>query len=315
MENTIERASLTGTVKAWVQLSRPPFHTVGVFPFVLGTLLAWRLENVFNLPLFILGTVAVVFIMLATYYGGEYSDVMEDRLSASMDRNAFSGGTQVIIKDRLPRQYPHVASYVALGLTVITGLIIQFKYDTGPLTIPLGVIGILSGFFYSMMPVRWVTRGVGEMLIGFCYGWLPVAVAYYLQTGRIHSVIHFMSIPIACTIFNVILINEFPDHPADLIARKSNLVVRFGKEKSAVLYIVMHLIGIAGYVVSVTRGLPASALIYYAPVAAVSLWLCIMMGAKKYTNKKLLETMCALTIVTNLGSALAYILALAFMRP
>ena len=316
MENTIERASLTGTVKAWVALSRPPFHTVGVFPFVLGTLLAWRFDNVFNLPLFILGTLAVVFIMLATYYGGEYADVMEDRISASMDRNAFSGGTQVVIKNLLPRHHAHIASYVALGLTVITGLIIQFKYDTGALTIPLGIIGILSGFFYSMMPIRWVTRGLGEIIIGFAYGWLPVAVAYYLQTGRIHSVIHYMSIPIACTVFNIILINEFPDHPADVIAKKSNLVVRFGKDKSAVLYVVMHLIGIAGYVVSVTQGgLPASALIYYAPVAAVCLWLCIMMGARRYTNKKLLETMCALTIVTNLGSALAYILTLFFMRP
>jgi hypothetical protein len=39
-----------------------------------------------------------------------------------------------------------------------------------------------------------------------------------------------------------------------------------------------------------------------------------MMGAKKYADKRLLELMCALTIVTNLGSAVAYILALAFMR-
>lgn len=314
MENTIERLSITGTVKAWVTLSRPPFHTVGVFPFFLGTILAWRIDNVFNLPLFILGTVAVIFIMLATYYGGEYADVLEDKLSASMDRNAFSGGTQVVIRNMLPRHHAHIASYVALGLTVITGLIIQFKYDTGPLTIPLGVTGILAGFFYSMMPIRWVTRGVGEIIIGFAYGWLPVAVAYYLQTGRINSVIHYMSIPIACTVFNIILINEFPDHPADVIAKKSNLVVRFGKEKSAVLYIAMHLIGIAGYIVSVTRGLPASALIYYAPVAAICLWLCIMVGAKKYMDKKLLETICALTIVTNLGSALAYILTLSFMR-
>ncbi len=314
MENTIERMSIAGTVKAWVTLSRPPFHTVGVFPFFLGTILAWRLDNVFNLPLFILGTVAVIFIMLATYYGGEYADVMEDKLSASMDRNAFSGGTQVVVKNLLPRHHAHVASYIALGLTVITGLIIQFKYDTGLLTIPLGVIGILAGFFYSMMPIRWVTRGVGEIIIGFAYGWLPVAVAYYLQTGRIHSIINYMSIPIACTVFNIILINEFPDHPADVIAKKSNLVVRFGKAKSAVLYVAMHLIGIAGYVVSVTQGLPVSALIYYAPVAAICLWLCIMVGSKRYMDKKMLETICALTIVTNLGSALAYILTLFFMR-
>ncbi len=315
MVNTIERMTFTGSVRAWVQLSRPPFHTVGVLPFFLGTILAWRCDNVFNLPLFMFGTIAVILIMLATYYGGEYSDVMEDSLSASMDRNAFSGGTQVVIKNLLPRHHARIASYIALGLTVVTGLIIRFGYNTGVLTIPLGVVGILSGFFYSMMPVRWVTRGVGEILIGFCYGWLPVAVSYYLQTGTIHNLIHFMAVPLACTIFNVILINEFPDHPADVIAKKSNLVVRFGKEKSALIYIVMTLIGMIGYVFSVTRGLPVSALYYYAPVAIISIFLCCMMGARKYTDKKLLEPMCALTIVTNLGTSLAYILTVYFMRP
>ncbi|MBP1749843.1 MAG: 1,4-dihydroxy-2-naphthoate polyprenyltransferase, partial [Deltaproteobacteria bacterium] len=139
MENTMERTTFTGTIKAWVQLSRPPFHTVGVFPFFLGTILAWRYDNVFNLPLFLLGTLAVVFIMLSTYYGGEYSDIMEDKLSASMDRNAFSGGTQVIIKNLLPPHHSKIGSFIALGLTVITGLIIQFGYNTGGLTIPLGI--------------------------------------------------------------------------------------------------------------------------------------------------------------------------------
>ncbi|MHB8109640.1 MAG: prenyltransferase [Syntrophorhabdaceae bacterium] len=314
MENTIHRLSFAHNVKAWIQLSRPPFHTVGVFPFFLGTILAWRLDHVFNLPLFILGTIAVVFIMLCTYYTGEYSDVFEDRLSEVMDRNAFSGGTQAVIHDLIPQHYARVASYIALGLTVVTGLIIQFVYNTGGLTIPLGIVGILSGWLYSKMPIRWVARGVGEILIGLCYGWLPVAVSYYLQTGTINPMIHWMSIPIACTIFNVILINEFPDHPADVIAKKSNLLVRFGKETGVLIYIGVTIIGCAGYLVSVMQGLPKSAYIYYAPTFLICVVLCIMMGAGKYRNKKLLETMCALTIVTNLGSSLAYIMTLYFMR-
>jgi len=62
----------------------------------------------------------------------------------------------------------------------VIGLILQFYYKTGPWTIPLGVIGMITGFFYSTPPPRWVKRGIGELLIGFCYGWLPVAAAFYL---------------------------------------------------------------------------------------------------------------------------------------
>jgi 1,4-dihydroxy-2-naphthoate octaprenyltransferase len=304
-----EKASFVTTMKVWIQLSRVPFHSVGVLPFLLGTVLAWRMDNVFHLPVFLLGIIAVILIMLCTYYTGEYYDIVEDRLSASMERNTFSGGSQVMVKNLLPYEHAKIASYAALGLTVVIGLIIQFRYKTGLLTIPLGIAGIMSGFFYSKMPIRWVKRGVGEILIGFCYGWLPVAVSYYLQTGKIDNLINWISLPIACTIFNVILINEFPDHPADLIAKKSNLVVRFGKERASYLYIFMTVTAWITFFISVMQGISKTALAWYTPVFAVSLFLAVMMGRKGYLNKKMLEVMCGLTITTNLGTGMAYILA------
>jgi len=36
----------------------------------------------------------------------------------------------------------------------------------------------------------------------------------------------------------------------------------------------------------------------------------IMMGRKSYLDRKLLQVMCGLTIVTNLGTSLAYILTI-----
>lgn len=290
-------------------MSRLAFHSVGVLPFLLGSILVWRMHNVFNFPLFLLGVSAVILIMLCTYYMGEYHDLAEDTLSASMERNTFSGGSQVIVKQQLPLEYPKFAAYVALVLTVVIGLIIQFYYKTGYLTIPLGCIGIICGFFYSYKPIRWVSRGIGEALIGFCYGWLPVAVAFYLQVGKIDDIVHWISLPIAFTIFNVILINEFPDYPADLMVSKKNLVVRFGKDRSAWLYIAMTVMTWLTVLYSVKRGLPPVTLLYHAPVFAVSFLLVIMMTRKLYLNRKLLEVMCALTIVTNLGTALAYILS------
>lgn len=306
----MEKLSFVSTLKAWIQLSRVPFHSVGVMPFILGAVLAWKTTGIFNLPVFLLGVIAVILIMLSTYYMGEYCDIFEDKLSADMDRNTFSGGSQVIVKNLLPDNYPMIASYIALALTVIVGLIIKFHYKTGVLTIPLGIIGMISGFFYSKMPIRWVTRGIGEVLIGFCYGWLPVAVSFYLQVGRIDSIITWISLPIACTIFNVILVNEFPDHPADMIARKSNLVVRLGKEKAAYLYVFVTAVALITFILSVMQGLPKITLAYYAPVFVVSVVIAVMMFKKSYLNKKMLEAICGLTIVTNLGTSLAFTLAI-----
>lgn len=298
------------TIKGWIQLSRPPFHLVGLLPFVLGALLAWHIYGVFNWPVFGWSTVAVVLIMLSTYYSGEYHDLKEDKLSAEMERNVFSAGSQVIVKKVLPHKQAKIASYVTVVLAGVIGLILQFYYKTGPWTIPLGVIGMIAGFFYSTPPLRWVKRGIGELLIGFCYGWLPVATAFYLQTGTIDNIVHWISIPIACTIFNVILINEYPDYPADLIEGKRNLMVRLGKNTAAFLYVAMTVIAWIAFGLAVSQGLPAVTFLFYLPVFIITLLLVAMMSKKDYLDRKRLELICGLTIVVNLGTALAYILAL-----
>lgn len=297
-------------IKAWIQLSRPPFHLVGIFPFILGAVAAWHIQGIFSWPVFIWSVTAVILIMLTTYYAGEYHDFKEDKLSAEMERNVFSAGTQALVKKLLPRRHAKIASYSALAMAGVAGLVLQFYYKTGPWTIPLGVIGMIAGFFYSTPPLRWVKRGMGEIMIGFSYGWLPVAVGFYLQTGTIDSIVHWISLPIACAIFNVILINEFPDYPADLIEGKRNLVVRFGKDISAYIYITMMVISWIGLALSVVYGLPLITVLFYLPVFILSLMLVISMYKRHYLDRKRLEKMCGLTIVVNLGTSLIYILGI-----
>lgn len=83
-------------LKGWVGLSRPAFHTVGVLPFILGCILTWKIDGFFNIPIFILGILAVVMVMLATYHPGEYFDYEEDRISKKLFNNMFAGGPGVI---------------------------------------------------------------------------------------------------------------------------------------------------------------------------------------------------------------------------
>lgn len=297
------------TIKEWIQLSRLPFQVVGVLPFVLGVVLAYHTYGTFDWQVFILGTLAAILIMLSTYYAGEYYDLKEDKLSAELERNRFSGGSQAIPKNLALHRQAKVASCLAILLAGAIGLILQFSYKTGPWTIPLGVVGMIAGFFYSTPPLRWVKRGIGELLIGFCYGWLPVAAAFYLQAGTIDSIVHWVSIPIGCTIFNVILINEFPDYPADLLEGKKNLVVRLGKDVAALIYIAMTIMSWIVFGLGMRQGLPPVTALFYSPFFLISLILTVLMSKKGYLDRNRLELICGLTIVVNLGTSLAYILA------
>jgi 1,4-dihydroxy-2-naphthoate octaprenyltransferase len=188
-------------------------------------------------------------------------------------------------------------------------LVLQLGYGTGTWTVPFALLGLLGGFFYSTRPVRWVSTGVGELWIAFCYGWLPVAVGYYLQTAEITSLAHWLSVPIGLTIFNVILLNEFPDYPADAAAGKKNLVVRLGQDRGAVLYAIVAFGSWISMGLSLGAGVPIRTLWFYLPILALSAALVVLVLRGRWGQRATLEILCGLNLAVNLGTTAAYILA------
>jgi 1,4-dihydroxy-2-naphthoate octaprenyltransferase len=296
-------------LSAWLALSRPPFHSVGVLPFILGGVVAWRLGGSFHWGICAWGTLGVVLVMLATYYAGEYWDYVEDSLSVQLGPSRFAGGSRVLQRGLLPRHAALWASLVSLLSAVGVALILQLGYRTGPWTIPFAILGLLGGFFYSTRPVRWVSTGVGELWIAFCYGWLPVAVGYYLQMGEIAPLVHWLAVPIGLTIFNVILLNEFPDYPADLATGKANLAVRLGRERAALLYGLTSLGSWVAMLLSLDRGVPARALWFYLPILVLSLILVVLVVRGRWRDRATLEKLCGANLVVNLGTTAAYVMA------
>jgi len=302
-------ANLLAKVSGWLAMSRPTFHIVGILPFLLGTILAWQLDGVFNSAVFLSGALAVSLSMLATYQAGEYFDYQEDALSRKHCQNHFSGGSGVLQAGILSPTVALTTSIVSLILAGIIGLVLQFILKTGPCTVILGWTGALAGFFYSTRPVRLVSRGIGEILIGFCYGWLPIASAFYIQSGYIPAVITWMSMPVGLSIFNVILLNEFPDYPADLAVGKRNLLVRIGKSRGAVIYAAASIFAWLTLPFSSWFGVPSHLLLYYLPVMILSVILVTMVLQKKYENRETLEILCGLNIVVNVGTTISFLLA------
>ena len=285
----------------WLILARPLFHTVGILPFILGLVLSWGMGNPINWPVFLLGVLMVVAIMLAAYYGGEAYDVEEDRVTWSQGTNPFSGGSGAVVGGRINPKQARRASSLAILIAILIGVFIQFGLKTGPWTLPFGLMGALSGYYYSTPPLRWVQRGVGELIIAFCYGWLPVATGYYLQTGSIHPWVHWLSIPVGCTIFNVILLNEFPDYQADSQTGKRNLVVRLGRERAYRIYGGVTLLAFFSFFALVLAGLPLQLPIVAAPFYLIGGIIYRELRKGSYQDQHTLKKLCGLNLLINLG--------------
>ena len=301
--------SFKQTLQGWITLSRLPFHIVGILPFLLGTFLAYRTTGAFTLEVFILGIVGVILIMLSTYHSGEYFDQKENAISSRIHQNQFAGGTRMIPEGKIPARIAFGTSIIAILIALLIGIVLQFLYQTGPYTLILGCLGALPGFFYSTEPIRLVKRGVGEIFIGFCFGWLPVASSYYIQTSAIAPVINWLWIPIGFSIFNVILLNEFPDYEADVATGKKNLLYRIGKQKGKVVYIIFNLLTCLTMLISPCFGIPSKVIYFYLPFVAIALFIVYQILKNRHEDARQLEILCGLNIAVNVGTSLAFILA------
>ncbi|MDD5712136.1 MAG: prenyltransferase [Smithellaceae bacterium] len=275
---------------------------------MLGTQLAFTLGGAFHGAVFFLGLAAVILIMLSTYHAGEYFDFREDAISQSTFKSRFAGGSG-LKRDSYSPRVPFWTSIISLILAGIIGVLLQFYYGTGRYTLLLGLAGALPGFFYSTPPLRLVEKGIGELFIGFCYGWLPVAVSYYIQIGHIAPFIHGIGVAIGATIFNVILLNEFPDYPGDRATGKRNLLVRWGKKKGAAFYLIASLLSWVATLSAPLYGVPSRIVFFFVPVMALSIWINVMLIKRRYDDLQVLEVLCGLNIVVNLATTASFMLA------
>jgi 1,4-dihydroxy-2-naphthoate polyprenyltransferase len=299
-------------IKDWFLLSRVPFLSVLIAPYILGVLLAGRFLGIFNAPVFVFGLCGAVMLQLIAHYSGEVYDLAEDRLSVVLEKNFFSGGSTVLVENRLSSHKVRMLNRGILFAAVIVGLILQCYFKTGKWTLWLGISGIFCAYFYSTPPLRLVSRGCGEFLIAYAFGWLSVNTGYYLQVGRFDILATWICLPVASSVANIILINEYPDYPADKQCLKNNLLVRIGMEKGALVYVGLAVFGALAFFFALAKGLPYQAAIFYLPVLIISLGLAYRMLKGRYQERQALEKMCGLTILVNLGTTLSCILGLSF---
>ncbi len=248
-----------------------------------------------------------------TYYLGEWNDLEGDRINQK--HNRFSGGSRILVEGILPPWFSLIMGYGCLIGALLIGFYIYLQYQRDYRTLILGGFGIFSGFFYSGKPLRISSRGWGEILIGFCYGWLPIATGFFLLTGFFSPQIYQFSIPIGLSIFNVILINEFPDEEADRIIGKRNLVVRFGKERMGDLYVGISVLAGFSFIKMVLKmGSPSYGFLLLFIPSFLILWNIIHIWKKKYQCHKTLEHLCRNTLLINLSMTLLLTLQLSMVR-
>lgn len=251
-------------LRSWVVELRAPFLTATIVSILLGTTIAWTRHQQFYPEYFSLALLAGIFLHLGTNVANDYFDHKSGNDDVNKDFvRPFSGGSRTIqLRLLTPTEvlsgallFYAFGTLIGIYLTLTRGFFILF----------LGLIGLLSGFFYTAPPFNWASRGIGEALVGLNFGALMTLGAYYVQTQTIAAEPVLASIPVSLLIAAVLYINEFPDYNADKSVGKRTLVVRLGRDKAVYGYIaLMMAVYVAIFLGILLRIMPAFTLIGFA---------------------------------------------------
>jgi 1,4-dihydroxy-2-naphthoate octaprenyltransferase len=272
-----------------------PVLLAGCLPFWAGSLLAQVSGYPLRLGVLLTGSLAVAGLVLAAFAARETFAPGAGR------RPAWRPGS-LQDSDRL--------AYACLGLAALLGLALQFLYHTGDLTIPLGALGVLGGYFYFAPPLAWHRRRLGEAVGALCFGPLPLVTGFYLQSGYWVVEELLYGLPLTWAGFNLFLIYGFPD-PQEEAPPRHSLAARLGPVPAALIYTVANVLVMLGLVAILFY--PASPLPW-----RTALWPLLLLAVvnqelikrRAYREERRLRTLCRLTLALHLGLGAVFCLML-----
>ena len=152
-------------LKLWIRATRAPFFQAVIIPAFLGAAVAWYETGLFFIWYFLLAVIGVVCLNAGTNLANDYFDHKSRADDINKEATPFSGGARVIQEGLISPAKIYQASLIFFCLAGLIGL--YLTYVRGLMVLIIGIVGILSGYFYIASPIKIGYRGLGKLLAGF----------------------------------------------------------------------------------------------------------------------------------------------------
>jgi 1,4-dihydroxy-2-naphthoate octaprenyltransferase len=268
------------SVKTWLMQIRAPFLLVTLVSVLVGVSVAVYEPHPHPINGLYLGLAFLGALLshVAVNVFNEYFDYKSGVDFKTM-KTPFSGGSGV-----LPAGLLNARSVYILGISCIAAIIAiggYFIYVQGPLIIPIGVVGIITVYFYT----TYITKSplLCAIAPGLGFGPLMVMGTYFALTGHYSLAAGLASLVPGFLVSNLLLLNQFPDVEADASVSRRHYPISVGLAKSSLIYTALVLAAYLALIISVEVGkLPDLALL---GLVTLPLGLLVVRGVRKYHNQ------------------------------
>jgi len=232
------KIDLMTKIFTWVVIMRLPFLSATMVPIFVGAAVANLAGFTVDWGWLGLTLLGGSLLHIGTNTSNDYYDHISgtDELNYNYSNVGLNGGSRSIQMGLISPKGMLKVAIATFALSAVVGIPLILK--AGMPVLWLGLIGFLSGLFYTAPPFRFSSRkGLGELIIGLNFGPLMVAGSTLIQTGQLLPEAFLAGIPIGLLVAAIVYINEFPDHDSDKQTGKDTLIVVLGPEKARTGYV------------------------------------------------------------------------------
>lgn len=267
---------------AWAKEFRLLFLLFVVLPVTLGSVIALKYGGGVSRFYYGISVVAILLLHAGTIAYNDLFDYLSGNDVINKARTIFTGGSGLIPEVLKPLEV-FTAGSLCFGFCVLIGLFIA--YTRSLLLLPIGVLGVGMGVFYSVPPLKLSYRLLGEITwfisipliaLGAFIVQVPITSLDVLwQHAHTFWVIVVASLPLAFMGTCGIFILEFPDHDADKAVGKWNLISVFGKAPGVYFFITLCLLSYASLFMGMALEMipiRGALMVITAPLMALATW-------------------------------------------
>jgi 1,4-dihydroxy-2-naphthoate octaprenyltransferase len=217
------------SLKTWFLETRPQFLLLSVALAFLGASMAW-FDGHFNWGTALLAGFGLVLTHVSVNTLNDYFD-FRSGVDLKTKRTPFSGGSGMLPSAAMrPRQ---VLLLGTISLIIAAAIGIYFIVTVGWQLLPLLLVAGVCIIIYTPMILKTPSP---EWAAGLGLGTLPILGTYFVQTGEYTIPAIIASIPSGILVYNLLLLNEFPDVEADKIANRKTLPITSGYKVAGIAY-------------------------------------------------------------------------------
>ena len=255
-------------IKRWLYNARSFAVPQNLMPSILSVVLAVGVSG-FNIWLGLLAVVGVCMVHLGGNLLDDYFDWQDELLDYREElrregEQAFTDKYPYLRDGSTTVSQLRWAIVVFLGIAALCGTIIWWQRDFDKWILCIAILSALLCYFYSAPPLKLGFHGLGELVIGICFGPCLVCGVYESACGGLYTseggfAWHILALGCAIGLFvtNILYTHSFVERHVDDVSHKRTLAVVLRTDAAGltayaiflfVPFILVLLCVIAGYI-------------------------------------------------------------------